>query len=200
MNGGQHVKRNICQVCTSDALTTCLQNRENLNIFAANTHQKFASATPRKASNNSTSSAWPYLASPVVEGSSLLDFSCCLGFFSSGSCQECQAQAAFVWSKQCPFTSTFKNPKTKALLQPNPTRFASLEEGQKSTPVPFAGALCAVEEMVPSCLGPSRVAEPLRLGGLCWWLSLCLQYPATQGNCISVLPSAHCPQTKSLLT
>lgn len=132
------MKRNICQVCTSDALTTCLQNRENLNIFAANTHKKFASATQRKALNNSTSSAWPYLASPEVEGSSLLDFSCCLGFFSSGSCQECQAQAAFVWSKQCPFTSTLKNPETKALLQPNPTRFAPLEGRQKSSPVPFA--------------------------------------------------------------
>lgn len=31
------------------------------------------------------------------------------GFFYWGTRRECQAQTAFVWSKQCPFTSTFKN-------------------------------------------------------------------------------------------
>lgn len=63
------------------------------------------------------------------------------GFFSSGTRQECQAQAAFVWSKQCPFTSAFKNPETKSVLQPNPTRCASLEGRQKNTPVPFTQCL-----------------------------------------------------------
>lgn len=167
-------------------------------------HQKkIASATQRKALNNSTSSAWPYLAIPVVEGSSLLDFSCCLASFPQAPVRNAKPRRLLFGANNVPLPVHLKTQKPSQCCSQTLPDVLHWREDRKTPLCLLHSALSSVQETVTSCLGPIhdvfRATAPA-LQGQRWWLNLCLQYPATHGNCISVFRWARYPQTKSLLT
>lgn len=125
--------------------------------------KKIASATQRKASNNSTSSAWPYLAIPMVEGSSLLDFSCCLASFPQAPVRNAKPRQLLFGANNVPLPVHLKTQKPSHCCSQTLPDVLHWREDRKTPLCLLHSALSSVQETVTSCLGPIREcsAEPL---------------------------------------
>lgn len=155
----------------------------NLNIFAANTEKKIASATQRRASNSSTIEGWPYLAFPEVEESSLLCLSCCLAPLTEAHGGNAKPRRLLFGANNTPLPAHLETQQTKSYqsrfiggkIQKYPCAFL---QSASSASRRDGGILTGTDVC-------SRTPAPAQ-GGDCLQLNLFLQYTATGGNCISV--------------